>query len=614
MGEVDQAENAYRRVLSLDPNQLIALNNLGTLLMHTYRYSEAVGYFKRARTQRPSDSQLMFNLRMVIRGMGIQNKLRLCMPNWQSCVLKIRTLGGTICFACGLRDGRRDFTGTHRLASALKQLEQMIADTHEPNPWVEGLLSAFYMHYSCEFDRDIQGAYGAVVQRLMRKAAPQWCQPMYRRSTVGRRIRVGVVSSYLRKHTVAKLFKGWFQSLNDTRYELVGFHLGDKCDGTTDELRAAFHRFEHCPSDWKRAAQLIREANLDVIVYPEVGMDADTIKMAALRLAPLQCMAWGHPVTTGLSTMDVFISSEMMEPLDGETRYYERLVRLPGLGISYARPEVPPPGDILSELGLNGGTLYLCCQSLNKYLPRHDWVWPAIAAQVSDARFVFLKLPGDSSTRRFEARLEGAFLKKGLDWRQYCTILPRLSEESYLRLNGAADVYLDGVSWSGGNTSLEAIAYGTPVVSCQGQTMRERHTAAMMSMMGLSQWVADDVNGFVENAVKLGCDSALRMQFRQQIRSQSHVLFDATDSVRALETFFENEMGTGAPSVYGFWVATETPPIHRFAGRVRVGRVLRCKTHLEIHFGQFTTQVGSHESLGQVWGDVTLTQKVGQFG
>jgi len=276
-------------------------------------------------------------------------------------------------------------------------------------------------------------------------------------------------------------------------------------------------------------------------------MDADNIKLAATRMAPLQCMAWGHPVTSGFSTIDVFLSSEWMEPKGAESFYYERLVQLPGLGVTYERPKTPEAGDIRAELGLGDHVLYLCCQSLQKYLPRHDEVFPAIAKQVPEARFAFLQLPGQVSTERFQERLKAAFESRGLDWRRHCVFLPRLSQEQYLRLNGAADVYLDGLSWSGGNTSLEALAYGLPVVTQNGSTLRERHTAAMMWGMDLGEWVADSAEQFVSLAVELGSSSTCRKSVREQILRRNAVLFNQIQAVRGLEDFLEKELGAHAP-------------------------------------------------------------------
>ena len=67
-------------------------------------------------------------------------------------------------------------------------------------------------------------------------------------------------------------------------------------------------------------------------------MDALALGVAATRNAPIQCMAWGHPITSGLPTMDYFLTSQLMEPSDGQSHYSEKLIELPGLSIEFAPP------------------------------------------------------------------------------------------------------------------------------------------------------------------------------------------------------------------------------------------------------------------------------------
>src|SRR4029079_9382312 len=131
------------------------------------------------------------------------------------------------------------------------------------------------------------------------------------------------------------------------------FHYGRQLDATTESIRAGVEHFVRAPSHSREIAMSIRAADLDVLVYPQLGMDGRDATLAALRLAPLQCVAWGHPETTGSATIDAFISVADMEPADAATHYCERLVRLPGIGTRYARPPVRPATR--DEFGLPRG-------------------------------------------------------------------------------------------------------------------------------------------------------------------------------------------------------------------------------------------------------------------
>src|SRR5207249_4355624 len=105
----------------------------------------------------------------------------------------------------------------------------------------------------------------------------------------------------------------------------------------------------------------------DLLFYADIGMDAISYFLAYARLAPVQCVTWGHPVTTGIPNVDAFLSADVLEPPGAEAHYSERLVRLGRLPTWYECPIVPAEPAGRAALGLPAdATLYVCPQSLFK--------------------------------------------------------------------------------------------------------------------------------------------------------------------------------------------------------------------------------------------------------
>jgi hypothetical protein len=209
---------------------------------------------------------------------------------------------------------------------------------------------------------------------------------------------------------------------------------------------------------------------LDVLVYPESGMHNVTYLMGALRLAPVQCCAWGHPDTTGHRNMDWFISCDPMETAGSAQRYRERLALLPGIGTRYEAARAPA-GTSRAQLGLpDEGTLYLVPQSLFKIHPDNDELVARILAHDPAGVAVMFVSPQEAVTRAFAARLGRSLARVGLAIADRVLFLPRLSHDDYLRVNTACDLMLDTLHWSGGNTSLDAIACGLPIVTCPARS------------------------------------------------------------------------------------------------------------------------------------------------
>jgi CRISPR-associated protein Csy1 len=277
-------------------------------------------------------------------------------------------------------------------------------------------------------------------------------------------------------------------------------------------------------------APRIRADALDALVYPELGMAAVTFALAALRLAPLQCAGWGHPVTTGLPAIDVFLSSACMEPADGASHYSERLVTLPGIGTRYAAPVAPPVDR--ARVGLPDGPLLLCPQSLFKIHPDNDALFARVLEAVPNARLVFYEGRDRALTAKFKARVSRAGIAA-----DRIVMLAQRPHADFLAVNAACDVMLDTLRWSGGNTSLDAIASGLPIVTLPGRFMRGRQSAGMLQLMDMPGLVAKDEDDYVQKVKAIANDGAYRSELSRAVAERRERIFDDAAPVAALGEF-----------------------------------------------------------------------------
>ncbi|HEY9810372.1 MAG TPA: hypothetical protein V6D13_13660, partial [Halomicronema sp.] len=210
----------------------------------------------------------------------------------------------------------------------------------------------------------------------------------------------------------------------------------------------------------------------------------------------------------------------------------------------YEKPEIPEKTKTRLDYGLReDAILYLCSQSLFKYLPQHDWIFSEIARRVPQAQFAFLS-NSKFVDKKFKKRLQQAFKQVNLDSEQYCLILPQQSWADYLNLNLISDIFLDTLDWSGGNTTLEAIACNLPVVTYPGEFMRGRHSYAILKMLGVTDTIAPNHAEYVEIAVKLGHDLEWRNNIIQRMAERHSYLYDDKVSVEALDNFYRQIVHT----------------------------------------------------------------------
>ena len=146
-------------------------------------------------------------------------------------------------------------------------------------------------------------------------------------------------------------------------------------------------------------------------------------------------------------------------------------------------------------------------------------------------------------TNAFVTRFKAALAQHGLaeaDMLGRVKILPSVDHNGYKRINQACDFMLDTLYWSGGNTSLDALARGLPIVTLPSTQMRGRQTMAMLKLLGVPDLIAKDEADYVQIAGKLASDVAWRSALSAKIHANDAALFADEAPIRALEKHLEH--------------------------------------------------------------------------
>jgi protein O-GlcNAc transferase len=501
---------AYR-ALAINPDYVEALNNRGHLLKDEGEWEAAIASFSRAVALKPDYADARFGLCMaqvpvLYRDAAEIDERRAA---YADCIV-----------ALGEHVGRQ---------AAFEDLAKAV-----------GSIQPFYLAYQGYNDRDLQSQYGALVCRIMAQVYPPAALPPLPRAD--ERIRVGIVSGFFYHHSNWKIpIRGWAQQLDRRRFHLSGYYTGTVEDPETKKAAASFDRFVRGPLSIERWREVILGDAPHVLIYPEVGMNTMSTRLAAQRLARVQCNSWGHPDTSGFPTLDYYLSSDLMEPPNGQEHYTERLIRLPNLSIYYEPMDVQPAKLSRADLGLRpSATVYWCGQSLFKYLPQFDHVFPRIAREAGDCQFAFIQYDqGTYVNDLFRQRLERAFSTAGLRSADHCVLLPRLTTRRFFAAVGHCDAVLDSIEWAGCNSTLEGLHHGLPIVTLAGTLMRGRHGSAILRMLGVEETIAASIDNYVSMAVRLARDPDWRMALRKKMSENKHRLYRDTACITALEDFLE---------------------------------------------------------------------------
>jgi predicted O-linked N-acetylglucosamine transferase (SPINDLY family) len=352
------------------------------------------------------------------------------------------------------------------------------------------------------------------------------------------KIRIGFISRFFNEHSIGKTSRGLVSELSRHLFEVIVLVITpSKSDATTQRICAAADRAVALDPDFRAAREQVAALELDIVFYQDIGMEPTAYFLAFSRLAPVQCVSFGHPNTTGIPTMDYFVSNDLFEPPDAALHYRESLFLLRDLPTLayYYRPDPPAGGIDRTDFGLDDHDhVYVCPQVLFKLHPDFDAILAGILRR--DPRGVVLLIRGQYPD--YDAQITARFARTLPDVANRIVLLDRMGFRRFQALLAIADVCLDTLHFNGMNSSLEAFSVGTPIVTLPGAFQRGRHTQAMYRSMGIFECIAKDPGDYVSIAVRLGRDKVYAADLRARILAANGVLYENRRVVAEFERFF----------------------------------------------------------------------------
>jgi predicted O-linked N-acetylglucosamine transferase (SPINDLY family) len=545
LGRTAEALASYDRALDIQPEMSEALLNRAAALHALKRYEEALGALDLLIAAHPGNAdghylrgRVMVELNRPDEAVDCCEKAVALNPEfsrarWTTPLFTLPILYGE---ESEIAVRRADYEGRLRTLRADLEAGRVPGDMSKGVGWAQ----PFFLAYQGRCDRDLQILFGELATKVMaaRHGQTELAVPPGR----GEPIRVGIVSGFFFQHSVWKIgCKAWVTQLDPQRFQIYGYSIGFRRDAETELARQHCHRFVEGPRSLAEWREIIAADRPHILLYPEIGMYHQVAEIAALRLAPVQCSYIGHPQTSGYPTLDYFLSGELIEPADGDAHYSEKLIRLPNIGFHYEPLEIAPATVTRDELGLRASaTVFWCPQSLFKYLPQHDAVFPRIAREAGDCQFVFIRHSGAAAvTELFQARLEKAFAAVGMKSSDHCVFLKGMELGRFTAASRTCDVMLDSIEWSGGNTTLESLAQNLPVVTVETALMRGRVSGGMLRMMGMPETIASNVDEYVALAVRMARDPEFRAEIKARVERDKNRLYRDRTAIAALEDFIE---------------------------------------------------------------------------
>ncbi|QHT65831.1 tetratricopeptide repeat protein [Rhodocytophaga rosea] len=528
-GLIKSAMECYQQVVHIQPNFAEAHNNLGIAWQEWDNWEEATMHYQKATLLNPDFSEAFRNLASALETQG---KTEESLFVYQQMVRKdpanliTRFQADTIppvifnsaaqiqSYRTGLLS-TLDFYTTQDFRLDLSKLQ----DT--------SLQPSSILIYQGENDRHIKEKYATVFNKYF----TGYNQVKFTRNSSLPHI--GFVVTAGHEGVFIKCMRGILNNLSDTQFKITVI-----CSAPNGEkiLRPAISNpgvlYLSIPKRFDQAVETMQLAKFDILYYWEVGTDAINYFLPYVRIAPIQCTSWGWPVTSGIPNIDYFISSKLLEIPQSQDQYSEKLVQFNRLPVYYYFPQAPGLIRTRSDFNIpEKAHLYVCTQNLRKVHPDFDQMIARILRLDTQGILAFISDKHTTVTELLKSR----FAQHFPELTDRIHFLPRMDEDDYFQVLTLADVVLDTLYYGGGaNTTYDAFAVGTPVITLPTEFHRGRYAYAAYQQMGIEKCIAANSNEYVQKAVRIASIPEYRAEISRKIKAAHQAVFEDKQAVTEL--------------------------------------------------------------------------------
>ncbi len=517
----NEAEKWLRRASELDPTDARLHNSHAVILMRQYRHAEARAELTALLETDGEHVGVLCNLAAVTVACGLQHEAVAIAERAIALAPGDLSPRRVLANVLPYRDG---VTGAELLAASVA-----CSDCLPRGPWSDRTPSRAYSK-SVPPEALSSGLPREICSTLVRPGSLSDAPPQRPLSDgpafangpdPERRLRLGLLSGSLRSHPVGWLTIAGFEALDPLAFDIVVLAQHGACDPIARRFRAIAGEWHDMDtvSD-ADLAERARSLGIDVLIDLGGYGDAGRMLACAYRLAPVQIKWVGTQYhSSGLAEMDWFITDRWETPAGFEPLYSERLLRLPDGYVCYSPPPYAPDVVPLPALA-NGYVTFGCFNNLAKVTPQVICVWASILRRLPTSRLIL-------KTHQFSdvptaARVHAEFAAHGIAQARV-ELRGRSLHRAFLGEYNHVDIVLDPFPYSGGLTTCEALWMGVPTITLPGEIFASRHSASHLSNVGLADWVADDLDGYVDMALARAADpqalAALRAGLRSRVKA-----------------------------------------------------------------------------------------------
>lgn len=343
-----------------------------------------------------------------------------------------------------------------------------------------------------------------------------------------KKIKIGFISTNFKNHSVARDRTGIIVGLDRDVYDVTIFYFNKYPNHSYfNILWNSDSNNVMMDNQFDRRIKQIEDERLDILVYCDIGMQEETYLLAHTRLAPIQITTWGHSETSGISTIDYYISSNVYEDENSYDHYSERLLKLNSLCTYYydSLYEVLKTSETDMNIQMNSGGVYLTClQYLHKLCDDDIKRLRSILRNTNN--FVKIVVINGSKQQSDVDKFSKKFSGEKKDITDRIIILPSLRTGDFYRVIKNSYLILDTYPHGGCNSTLESIHFNKLVITLPSKYLRGRFTQGFYKTMDITDGISSSSNDYVSKVIHYIYNPEELKAIENKIKDKKSMLFN----------------------------------------------------------------------------------------
>jgi FkbM family methyltransferase len=360
-------------------------------------------------------------------------------------------------------------------------------------------------------------------------------------SAAQHKLKIGYVSPDFKRHPVGKFIAPIIKHHDRQKFEIYCYGEIQKVDEITEEIQSSC---DHWRSTLgltdAEVIEQIKQDQIDILIDLAGHTDDNRLPIFFSKPAPIQASYLGYFATTGIPTIDYWITDHHLHPVDTEEKTSETIWRLPRCYVAYQPSpealEVNPLPALSSEYITFG-----CLNNFSKLNPFLLSLWAKILQALPQSRLILKSHYHNLDDPEEKQSVELFLQEQGFNLEQVELIDSPTLAEDYFALYHRIDIHLDTFPYNGCTTTCDALWMGVPVLTLAGDRKIQRMGNSLLQAIGLEDWIAHSPEEYVNKAITFAQDLEAIAQLRTSLRErfQKSQLGDIEGLTLALENAYQ---------------------------------------------------------------------------